>query len=91
VPKAKTGGFRQSKETFRCFVIEPINCHSESENFLKLLLTRANFSEFNPGDGTWRFRHRGIPVPKAKTGGFRQSKENISLFCHRADKLPLRK
>jgi hypothetical protein len=36
------------KKTFRCFVIGPINCRSESENFLKFLLTRANFSKFNP-------------------------------------------
>ena len=41
------------KKTFRCFVIGPINCHSESENFLKFLLTRANFSKFNPGDVSW--------------------------------------
>ena len=36
-------------------------------------------------------RGHHIPVPRAETGGFRRSKENISLFCHRADKLPLRK
>jgi hypothetical protein len=30
-----------------------------------------------------------IPVPRAETGGFRWSKENISLFCHRADKMQL--
>ncbi len=41
------------KKTFRCFVVGPINCHSESENFLKFLLTRANFSRFNPGDVSW--------------------------------------
>jgi hypothetical protein len=37
VPRAETGGLCQSKE----------NCHFESENFLKFLLTRANFSKFN--------------------------------------------
>jgi hypothetical protein len=42
------------------FVVGSINCHSESENFLKFLLTRANFSRFNPGDVSWRFRHRDI-------------------------------
>jgi hypothetical protein len=30
-----------------------MNCHSESENFLKFLLTCANFSRFNPGDVSW--------------------------------------
>jgi hypothetical protein len=40
-------------KTFRCFVVGRINCHSESENFLKFLLTRANFSRFNPGDVSW--------------------------------------
>jgi hypothetical protein len=29
------------KKTFRCFVVGLINCHSESENFLKSLLTHA--------------------------------------------------
>jgi hypothetical protein len=40
-------------KTFRCFVVGRINCHSESENFLKFLLTRANFSRFNPADVSW--------------------------------------
>jgi hypothetical protein len=40
-------------KTFRCFVVGRINCHSESENFLKFLLTRVNFSRFNPGDVSW--------------------------------------
>jgi hypothetical protein len=35
------------------------------------------------------FGSDNIPVPRAETGGFRQSNENISLFCRRADKLPL--
>ena len=58
------------KKTFRCFVVGSINCHSESENFLKFLLTRANFSKFNPGevswiqtfpeDVSWRFWHRDM-------------------------------
>jgi hypothetical protein len=30
-----------------------MNRHSESENFLKFLLTRANFSRFNPGEVSW--------------------------------------
>jgi hypothetical protein len=30
-----------------------------------------------------------IPVPRAETGGFRRSNENISLFCCRANELPL--
>jgi hypothetical protein len=48
------------KKQFRCFVVGSINCHSESENFLKFLLTCANFSKFNPGDNSWRFWHSNI-------------------------------
>jgi len=37
------------KKTFHCFVVGSTNCHSESENFLKFLLTRANFSKLAQG------------------------------------------
>ena len=50
----------RAKKTFHCFVIGPINYHSESENVLKFLLTRANFSKFNPGDVSWI---KGISQP----------------------------
>jgi hypothetical protein len=50
VPRAETGGFRRSNENISLFVVGPMNCHSESENFLKFLLIRANFKRFNPGD-----------------------------------------
>jgi hypothetical protein len=58
--KGRNGGFAGRKKTIRCFVVGSMNCHSESEIFLKFLLTRANFSRFNPGDVSWRFRHRDI-------------------------------
>jgi hypothetical protein len=52
------------KKTFCCFVIRQIHCHSEGENFLKFLLSRANFSRFNPGDVSWikpwRFWYRDM-------------------------------
>jgi hypothetical protein len=69
VPRAKTGGFRRWKENISLFVIRPINCHSESEYFLKFLLTRANFLKFNPGDVSWRFRHRDIMIEENSADG----------------------
>ena len=49
VPRAETGGFCGSKENVSLF------CHraDKFENFLKFLVTRANFSKFNPGDVSW--------------------------------------
>jgi hypothetical protein len=49
----KPAVFAGRKKTIRCFVVGPMNRHSESENFLKFLLTRANFSRFNPGEISW--------------------------------------
>ena len=62
--RARTGNSGKNaggKKTFRCFVVGPINCHSESENFLKFLLTRANLSRFNPGDVSWITPFQGMP------------------------------
>jgi hypothetical protein len=72
------------KKTFRCFVVWPINCHSESENFLKFLLTRANFSRFNPGEVSWIIPFSETSPGDFSTGiyttGFRSSENEFKVF-----------